>query len=515
MKHIKFNILIIFVFCHVSINSQNLKVAEIFNDGAVLQRDSKVTLWGSAASESLISVSIQNKQFYSKSDIYGKWKVNLSSLKEGGPYTLKVFTAHDTIKLSNIFVGEVWIASGQSNMAFPLRSAAGGKDEILSVNKNLHFVTIPFKPYEEFKIKGDMNWHTASIDNVSSISAVAYYFAKDLQQKLNVPIGIICCYKGGSYAESWMSRYWLLKDKVTSPIVESYDNYITKLGKEKYNEQYADFELRTKAFQDSLKSGFSAAKTPKEPMGEKHFNRPEALYHNMLEQIMPYTIKGVIWYQGEQNVGRAYQYRTLFPSLIDEWRTDFKNPELPFMFVQLTSYGKNESDNQSSWAELREAQLLTWQKVKHTGMAVTIDVGEKDNIHPIQKESVGKRLAYNALHTVYGFDIAYSGPVFKYVEFKQNKAILTFDFMYEGLLPKEELKGFTICGSDKNFVPAKAEILNNQVIVYSENVSLPIAVRYGWANSTDGNLFNRANFPATPFRTDNFKSKTEGKKSDL
>lgn len=515
MKRIKINILLSCAFFYVTINAQNLKLAEIFNDGAVLQRNSKVTLWGYSTKESLVNITIQNKQFQTKTDKQGKWNVDLSSLKEGGPFSMKVISAFDTIKLNNIFVGEVWVAGGQSNMAFPLRSAAGGKDEILTVNHNIHFVMIPYKPYEDFKIKGDMNWYAASSDNVASISAVAYYFAKVLQQKLNVPVGIICCYKGGSYAETWMSRNWLLRNTETSPIVDSYDNYIAKLGKEKYDGQYADFELKTKVYQDSLKSGFSIAKVPKEPMGEKHFNRPAALYHNMLEQIMPYSVKGVIWYQGEQNAGRAHQYRTLFPLLIDEWRNDFKNPDMPFIFVQLTNYGKNVSNNNSTWAEMREAQLFTWQKVKNTGMAVTIDVGDKDNIHPIQKEPVGKRLAASALNTVYGFNIPYSGPVYKSVEFKGNTAILTFDFVYEGLVAKDELKGFTICGSDKNFVSAKAEIKNNQVIVYNENISSPVAVRYAWANSTDGNLFNKANFPATPFRTDDFKSVTDEKKSDL
>jgi len=500
-----------------SLNAQDLKLGELFNEGAVLQRNAKVVVWGTAAPATNVTVSIQGKQFQSKSDKTGKWSIDLNALKEGGPYELNVTSANEAVKLKEIYVGEVWIAGGQSNMGFMLQNAVGGKEEVANAtNKNIHFVMVPYKPYEGYKTKGDMNWHTATNENnVAEMSAVAYYFAKDLQKKLNVPVGVICCYKGGSGAETWMTREWLLKDPETSPIVENYERYLSNMGKQKYEELFSNYQEETKAYRDLVKAGNTKAVAPKEPMGEKHFNRPYGLYHTMLERCIPYSVKGAIWYQGEHNSGRAEQYRTLFPALIAEWRNDFKNPDMPFLFVQLANYANADATGRPIWPEQREAQLMTWQKVPHTGMAVTMDVGEKTTIHPPRKEQVGKRLALIAFNTVYGFDIPYSGPVYKNVEFKGNQAVLSFDFVYGGLKVDSELQGFSICGNDKNFIPAKAEIKGNQIVVYAEGVSKPVAVRYGWANWSEGNLFNSADLPATPFRTDSFPMLTAGKKSDV
>jgi sialate O-acetylesterase len=512
----RIQLIIVGLFIFSIVSAQNLKLGELFNEGAVLQRNTKVTVWGTTAPSSNVSVSIQGKVVQSKSDKTGNWTVDFSALKEGGPYEMTVSSANETIKLKEIYVGEVWIAGGQSNMGFMLQTAVGGKEEAANAsNKNIRFVMVPYKPYEGYKTKGDMNWHTAtSENNVASMSAVGYYFAKDLQQKLNVPVGIICCNKGGSGAETWMTRDWLLKSPETAPIVEKYESYLSDLGKQKYVELFSKYEADTKQYRDSVKNGNTKVIAPKEPMGERHFNRPYGLYHTMLERCIPYSIKGAIWYQGEHNSGRAEQYRTLFPALIAEWRNDFNNPDMPFLFVQLANYGKADVSNRPIWPELREAQLLTWQKVQHTGMAVTIDIGEKDNIHPPRKEQLGKRLAAIAFKNVYSIKTPYSGPVYKSMEIKGNQAILTFDFVYNGLKVDGELKGFSICGTDKNFIPAKAEIKGNQIVVYSELISKPIAVRYGWANWTEANLFNSADLPATPFRTDDFSMLTAGKKSD-
>jgi sialate O-acetylesterase len=229
----------------------------------------------------------------------------------------------------------------------------------------------------------------------------------------------------------------------------------------------------------------------------------------MLKRIIPYTAKGAIWYQGEHNSPHAGQYRTLFPAMIEQWRTDFKNANLPFLFVQLPSYGNADANNRPTWPELREAQLLTLKNVKNTGMAVTIDLGEKTNIHPTHKEPVGKRIAAIAFNQVYGFNIPYSGPIYKNVEFKGNQAILSFDYVYSGLKSDGELQGFSICGDDKQFVAAKAVIKDNQIVVYAEGLSTPTAVRYGWENWTEANLKNSAGFLASPFRTDNFPLVTD------
>ena len=223
--------------------SQKLKINELFNEGAVLQRNSKVIIWGKSEPLKDVSILIQGKRFKSCSDNDGNWKVSLNALKEGGPYPLTLISEKDTIKLNEIYVGEVWIAGGQSNMAFMLEKSDNGKEEIAgATNKNIRFMLVPYKAYEGDKNRGDMNWRTATTENVAPMSAVAYFFAKDLQARLNVPIGVICCYKGGSGAETWMSRESLLKNPMIAPIVENYESYFAKLGNEKYTELLTNYE---------------------------------------------------------------------------------------------------------------------------------------------------------------------------------------------------------------------------------------------------------------------------------
>jgi sialate O-acetylesterase len=501
-----FTVILLSLFLCFNSYAQQLKLAELFNEGAVLQRNAKIAVWGTSEPSGKVSVSLQGKTAETKTDKNGNWNVSLPALKAGGPFKLTVISAKETLTLNEIYVGEVWIAGGQSNMAFMLENSDNGKDEIAKAsNKNIRFMMVPYKAFEGDKNRGDMNWRTATTENVSKISAVAYYFAKDLQAKLNVPVGIICCYKGGSGAQTWTSRESLLSKPELSAYIENYENHISKLGKEEYLELLNKYSNDSKRYNDSIKAGITGLKKPTEPMGERNYNRPAGLYETMLMRIIPYSVQGVIWYQGEHNSNRAKLYQTLFPLMIEQWRKDFKNPDMPFLFVQLPSYEKADAEHRPIWPELREAQLMTWQNVKNTGMAVTIDLGEKDNIHPTNKEPVGNRLAAIAFNKVYGFNVPYSGPIYKKVEFKDDKAILSFDFTYDGLKSDGGLKGFTICGADKIFVPAKSEINGNQVIVSSVSVSSPVAVRYGWENWTEANLKNKAGFMASPFRTDDFE----------
>jgi sialate O-acetylesterase len=508
----KINALLLLFFCQLSF-SQELSLNEIFNDGIVLQQNSRVLVWGNALPLSDVKIEIQGKSFKSKADAKGNWTIALKNLKAGGPYSMTTYSSNDSIRLNEVYVGEVWIAGGQSNMAFMLRNSDNGKEEIAqSTNKNIRFVMVPYKAFEGDKKRGDMNWRTATTENIASISAVAYYFAKELQAKLNVPIGLICCYKGGSGADTWTSRNSLLNKPELAAYVENYEKYISKLNNEDYRALVNKYESDSKTYNDSIKAGKTGLKKPSEPMGEQNYNRPAGLYNTMLKLIIPYTVKGTIWYQGEHNSNRAYLYRSLFPTMIEQWRTDFKNPNMPFLFVQLPSYANADATNRAIWPELREAQLLTWQKVKNTGMAVTIDLGEKNNIHPTNKEPVGKRLSAIAFKNVYGIEIPYSGPVYKSVKYSENKAILSFNFVYNGLIAEGVLNGFTICGSDKKFVPAEAKIVNNKVIVTANGIDKPIAVRYGWANWCEANLKNKEGFMATPFRTDDFELLTNGVK---
>lgn len=506
-------LLSVLAFFAVRVSAQSLQLAELFNEGMVLQRNAKVNVWGSGIPGENVEIQIQQRMFKTKVDEAGNWNVQLSDLKEGGPYKLLVKSADESFVLNEVYVGEVWIAGGQSNMAWTLAKSENGKEHVENAkNENIRFVMVPQVYYEGHKVKGDMNWRTATTVNVANMSGIGYFFAKDLQEKLNVPVGIICCYKGGTPVESWMNREVILSNPEHAPIVEKYEDYLQKMGNEKYNQLFSDYESNTKLYRDSLKKGFPEAIKPVEPMGEKHYKRPYGLYNTMVKRIIPYTAKGIIWYQGEANAPRSEQYQTLFPALIAEWRSDFENKNMPFLFVQLANYD-HPGYNYPAWAELREAQLKTWQTVKNTAMVVIMDVGEKKDIHPIYKEPVGKRLALCALNTVYGIDVPHSGPVFKKAVFKNDKAILSFDFVYAGLKSNSELQGFTICGDDKKFVPAKAFISGKKVIVSSEEVKNPVAVRYNWENWGVGNLTNSTGLPASPFRTDNFSLITAGIKA--
>jgi len=504
----------VFLFLTVCISAQQLTLNEIFNNGMVLQQKSSALVWGTAKPTANLSIKIQQKIFKSTSLPDGNWTVTLKNLQPGGPFRMSVYADKDSVVLNEVYVGEVWIAGGQSNMGWTLEKSDGGKEEIANAkNTNIRFVMVPAVLYEGDRTRGDMNWRTATTENVSQISGVAYYFAKELQAKLKVPVGILCCYKGGTAAEVWMSRETLLQNPDHAPIVEAYEKYLADLGAAKMEEINSTYDKNLKIYFDSVKAGFANAVRPAEPLGNHNYKRPYGLYNTMQKRIIPYTSKGVIWYQGEANAPRAEQYRTLFPALINEWRTDFKNPKLPFYLVQLANYDHPSYGTRPMWAELREAQLMTWQKVKNTGMAVSLDYGEKNTIHPTNKKPVGERLAAIALHNDYKFDIPFSGPVYKSVKFENGKAIISFDYIYSGLTSNGDLKGFSICGEDKKFVPAHAEVVNNKIVVTSESISKPVAVRYGWANWTDANLKNKEGFPASPFRTDNFELLSHGIKA--
>jgi sialate O-acetylesterase len=507
---IQISLFVLVVLTSIVAKAQQLKLSELFNEGAVLQRNSKVCIWGKSKPLSKVTLQIQERQFESISDKNGHWSLNISPLKSGGPYSMKVVSAKDTIQIKEIYVGEVWLAGGQSNMQLKLKSAENGKEEVEKANNtNIHFLKVPYLPYEGAPIIGDMNWHNATSENVGEMSAVAYYFAKDLQGKLKVPIGIICCYRGGSHAECWVNRETLLKHAETKSIINEYDLYMSHFDSIVFQKKYATYLVDLKKSQDSSKAGLKVKRSVQEPMSDKNYNRPGGLYQTMFKRVIPYSIKGVIWYQGESNTQNAYQYRTLLPALIENWRYDFNNTLMPFILVQLPGYESPGSYDRQRWPELREAQLMTSQKIKNTGMAVTIDLGDKNNIHPKNKKPVGERLAAVAINKVYGINKPYSGPVFKNVKFNKNQAIIYFDFTHNGLQSEGELKGFTICGMDKKFFSAKAIIKNKKVIVWTDSVVNPIAIRYGWSDWSESNLKNGDGFPASPFRTNKFEFLTK------
>ena len=355
-------------------------------------------------------------------------------------------------------------------------------------------------------------WQVCSAQTAGSFTAVGYFFGRELNKQLNVPVGLIHTSWGGTPAESWMSKEYLENDPNFQPILKRFEEASANYPelKKKYQEkrqQYDSIAPKLRA------EGKPLPPRPEEPIGPGHAYSPTGLYNGMIVPIIPYGIRGVIWYQGESNAWRAYQYRTLFPTMIKNWRDKWGQGDFPFLFVQLANFeATSPQPQENDWAELREAQLMTLS-APNTGMAVTIDIGEANDIHPKNKQDVGRRLALWALAKTYGKTVVYSGPIYTLMEVQGNKAILHFENIGGGLVAKgDSLKGFAIAGADKKFAWADAKIEGNTVVVSSDKVSVPVAVRYAWAINPVCNLYNKEGLPATPFRTDIWPGITDGRR---
>lgn len=483
------------LFLHYSLSAA-IRLPAIISDNMVLQQKSKVAVWGWADPGEKVTITStwDKKTTTVTTGTDGKWLTYISTRAAGGPYTL-TFTASNTLQVKNILLGEVWLASGQSNMEFFVAKTRSSsytgvidyENEIKAANfPNIRQIDVGNKnagePQADFK--GD--WKVCSPQTVDTFSAVAYYFAKKLHQQTGFPIGIINSTWGGTTAESWMKREVLMADTGFTRLVEQYDQQVAAYppALEKYNTAMVTWRADTTTTKPS---------PPVKPNPDK---APVRLYNAMIAPLVPYTLKGIIWYQGENNAPRAKQYQTLFPALISNWRGDFKNEKLPFYFVQI-------SPHRSQNARIREAQLMTYHNVPNTGMVVTTDNGDSLDIHPRNKKLVGERLSLWALHNDYGKKLEYSGPLYKSIKIKGDKIIISFNHAAK-LVSPEGLKEFTIAGADQKFVPAKAVIENNKVVVSAENIKQPVAVRYAWRNVPRADLFNDAGLPASPFRTDNW-----------
>ncbi len=366
------------------------------------------------------------------------------------------------------------------------------QQEIKEANfPNIRMIDVANKVADEPQTDFVGAWKVCSPQTVDTFSAVAYYFAKEIQNATGYPIGIINSTWGGTPAESWTKKEILETDEELKPILTRYVEQVENFPKA--SEEYKVAYERWK--QDTSKNKAAA---PPQPIGPTHNKSPYKLYNGMIAPLIPYTLRGVIWYQGESNAERAYQYRKLFPAMINNWRRDFKKANLPFYFVQI-------SPHRSQKPEIREAQLYTYRTVPYTGVVVTTDNGDSSDIHPRNKKLVGQRLSLWALYNEYGKkDMVYSGPLYKSMKQENDKIRIQFDYVDKGLIAKDgdELKEFTIAGDDQNFVPAKAVIEGNEVVVSSPQVNKPVAVRFALRNIPKPNLFNKAGLPASPFRTD-------------
>jgi sialate O-acetylesterase len=475
-----------------------VKPNSLFSDGAVLQQGVAVPVWGTAKDGEKVTVKFQ-EQTVTATTKDGRWLVRLKPLKSGGPFTLTVAGESNTLTITNVLVGEVWLGSGQSNMAFQLSRAANAAEAIAAArDPQLRLFTVPRAALDTPSTDAAASWEESSPETAAKFSAVAWFFGRDLRKALHVPVGLIHSSVGGTPAEAWTSRAALEADPELKQILERYADSVKSYDPEAAAAKHKRaLEQHKAAVAKAKAAGEKAPAAPRAPADPNQgTGRPSCLYNGMIAPLEPYAIAGAIWYQGEANAGRAAEYQKLFPAMIQNWRQVWGQGDFPFLFVQIAPH-------QGMTPEIREAQLRSWQKVPHTAMAVITDIGNETDIHPTQKEPVGARLALAARAIAYGEKITYSGPVYQSMKVEGARAVLSFTHLGTGLLAKGgDLKGFTIAGADGSFTSATAVIEGDKVSVSSPTVAKPVAVRYGWVNTPDVNLFNKEGLPATPFRTD-------------
>lgn len=654
---VRISILVIKLFILLPVLTSPLlaepRLPHLFSSHMVLQRDKEIAVWGWADPGEKISVSLGSFARETTAAGDGRWKVSLSAMPAGGPFTLTV-QGRKSIALKDVMLGEVWVASGQSNMTYALSGATGSAEEIpKAIYPEIRFFTVPRKvaltPQEDTLPAA---WEICSPVTAKNFSAVSYFFARDLYKALGVPIGIVLSSWPGSAGEEWTDAKSFPRDPQLRPILERWeatpaDVKLFGAKPARLSLEFDDFELVPEAeggkpllfakFDDGTANtatggnwiydwddtpgtsfelvtpgrggtGFAARVAGTfDPMSssrwQANFKRdqsptdvgeyagirfwvrgnglfqlqtvqptisdwdnyssetfpatpdwkqitvwfrdlkqagwgvatplalnaltgfllnitptigypprpPSGLYDGMIAPLQAYRIRGALWYQGEGNTWRAYQYRTLLPALIKGWRSGWGEGDFPFLIVQLPNHGSSAELGDSIWAELREAQLLTVKSVPNTGLAVTIDVGDAGNLHPPRKAEVGERLALWALGATYGKKIVHSGPLYESSRVEGNRIRIQFQQTGSGLEARDgELNGFAIAGQDRKFHWASARIEGDSVVVSSPEVSDPVAVRYGWAGSPVCNLYNRVGLPASPFRTDDWPGASAG-----
>ena len=474
----------------------------IFGDHMVLQRDHENPIWGTARPGELVSVSISEQNHKTVADHEGKWRLYLEPLSAGGPHILKI-QAENTLIFEDVLVGEVWFCSGQSNMEWSVNNINHSEVELAtSTNSQIRLITIAKNGTQIPQDNIEGKWTAATPKTVNNFSAVGFLFGKRLQSALNVPIGLIDNSWGGSAAEAWVPREVLQQNGL-------FDNYIKMMDERCSN--YTDEIHATKIaeFKNWEASGKPEPRLrwPNDPRYGQQ--RPANIYNGMVHPLMGYGIKGVIWYQGESNTSRSDQYRELFPLMISTWRDIWKQGDFPFYWAQLTYFHEEVTDPNADswWARLREAQTMA-RSLPSTGEAVIIDVGEGRDIHPRDKQTVADRLVRHALSKDYDFEMASDSPSFASMVADGSSIIISFNSVSRGGLRAFDVtnvRGFRIAGEDRKFVWADAQIIGkNKIMVSSDSVVNPVAVRYAWADNPVANLEDRNGLPVTPFRTDNW-----------
>ena len=516
----------------------DVKMPAIFGDHMVLQQETVLPVWGTAAPGESVTVTVGSKTARATAAADGVWRVELPAFPAGSPATTMTVAGKNTLTFQDVLIGDVWLCGGQSNMQFGLGAAHNAATVLPQANDpELRYFVVHLKVALDPQPDVNGNWVICNPKNAERFSAAGYFFARDLRERLKRPIGLIGSNWGGTPAQAWMSLEGLAREPTLKHYVDAYEKL--KAG---YPQALAEYPAKQAAYQEELAkwkqdhaTGSTPAPTPGNdalhpalsanqiappkpgaspappPAPEGGTGTPTGLYNGMIAPIIPYPMKGVIWYQGESNAGNNYEYRTLFAALINDWRQHWDEGAMPFIFAQITSSAGHY------WAVLRESQLQTLA-LPNTGMIVTTDIGDPFNVHPKDKLDVGLRFALAARHLAYGENIVYSGPIYQSMKVEGGTIRLSFTQTGGGLviagppynrpyaapIPTDHLVGFKIAGADRNFFPAQAVISNGTVVVSSPQVPQPASVRYAWENIVTANLYNKEGLPASPFRTDDW-----------
>ena len=492
------------LLCSFFVSKAEVKPNSLFSNNVVLQREAVLPVWGTASEGEKISVEFcgQKVKTFAKN---GKWRVELKPLKAGGPFTMTI-QGKNKIEITNVLVGDVWVCSGQSNMERQLGLRSGQKP---IVNWEAEAASANFPQIRQFKVdfktaltqqeEVNANWVVCNPISVIDFTAVGFFFAREIHQDLSVPIGLLFSSMGGRSIECFTSREAMEQNPTLKKIAVGFDRAEKNFPTDSLKFKADSAQLMAQWKEDMKLANLNKTAKPRKPSApvrSSDYGRCGTIYNAMIAPLHSFPIKGVLWYQGESDRYNPKLYQTLLPTMIADWRKKWNNENMPFLFVQIAPKFEYTP-------ELREAQLITFKNTPHTSMAVLADCGDSLDSHPALKQPVGHRLALGAKAIAYGQKITYMGPIYKTMKVVGNTIELEFDFVGKGLEAKDgDLRDFEISGNDKKYVPAKAIIKGDKVVVSADGIENPTAARMGWLNFPHINLFNKDGLPASSFRTE-------------
>ena len=493
----------------------DVRLPSLFSDQMVLQRNQPLPVWGWADAGEEVTVTFRDQSQTATADTDGKWRVTLDPLAVGEPGSLTI-KAKNTIELHDVLVGEVWVCSGQSNMGMTVARGLDADLEAAAADfPNIRLFQVPLVTAEQPQEDVKAQWRASTPETIPGFTAVGYYFGRQIHETLHVPVGLIQTAWGGTRAEAWTSAQQMA---AFQPLLDKWAQdsaaYDPEKAKQAHEAALATWQQRARAARAAGRRPPARPQLEGQPRLSRH--HPSNLYNAMVAPLAGYGIRGAIWYQGESNAGRAYQYRKLMPALIKSWRDAWQQGDFPFYMVQLANFRAIQPQPvESDWAELREAQMLTVDALPNVGVACITDLGAATDIHPKDKQNVGKRLARLALVNDYKLPgITKQGPTYRSIDIHHDRIVVHFDTYGQKLTGyyNEPLTGFAIAGNDRKWVWANAKIAGDDTVEVSHpDVVEPIAVRYNWADNPQGNLYSEAYLPAYPFRSDDWPGITVDK----